>query len=145
MTQALNLFAEFATDETREKDGVWREYGGTEFLVARQGNRKYRERFLKLYKPHERLLKGNTEAAEAKSTEIMVDVMAHTILLDWKGKIVVEKGGSPVEYSVENAKKALSLAGFREVISEFSEDVNAYKIVQEAEDEKNSQSTSSGS
>ena len=137
MSQALDLFAEFAVDEKAESEGVWRDYGDVQFLVARAGNRKYREKFLRLYKPHERLLKGNSEAAEKKSAEIMADVMSTTILLNWKGKLVVEKGGQPVEYSVENARKALMIPRFREVISEFADDFDSYKAVKEDQDEKN--------
>ncbi len=137
MTAAMDLFAEFATDATSEEDGVWVPYGETEFLIAMWGNRKYRARFVKLYKPHEKLLKSGSAAAETKSNEILADVMAHTILLGWKGKLVVEKGGEPVEYSVYAAKKALSLPKFREVITELAEDFNTFKAVKEAEDAKN--------
>ena len=134
---ALNLFAEFATDSTAEKEGVWVEYGDIKFLIAMSGNRKYRERFLKLYKPHERLFKTNSEAAEAKSNEILADVMAHTILLDWTGEMVVEKDGQPVKYSVENAKKALMLTRFRELIQGYADDFSLFKAVKEEEEEKN--------
>ena len=133
----LDLFAEFATDTTAEKDGVWVDYGENKFLIAMSGNRKYRERFIKLYKPHERLFKTNTEAAETKSNELLADVMAHTILLDWTGEMVVEKGGAPVKYSVENAKKALLLPRFRELIQGYSEDFSLFKAVKDEEEEKN--------
>lgn len=133
----LNLFAEFATDTTAEKDGVWVEYGDNKFLIAMSGNRKYRERFIKLYKPHERLFKTNSEAAEAKSNELLADVMAHTILLDWTGEMVVEKDGQPVKYSVENAKKALSLPRFRDLIQGYADDFSLFKAVKEEEEEKN--------
>lgn len=135
---ALNLFAEFAVNETKESDGVWVEYGDVKFLIAMSGNRKYREKFLKLYKPHERLLQGKSKAAEAKSAEIMAEVMSTTILLSWTGKLIVEKDGQPVEYSVENARKALqNLPRFRALITEFSEDFKLFKAVEDEDDEKN--------
>jgi Zn-finger nucleic acid-binding protein len=137
MTTALDLFAEFAVDTVAEKEGVWCDYGDMHFLVAMSGNRKYREKFMRLYKPHERLLKGNSQAAAQKSQEIMADVMSTTILLDWKGKMVVEKGGDPVEYSSENARKALMMPKFRELISEFSNDFAQFKAVKDEEDVKN--------
>lgn len=137
MTSALDLFSEFAVDEKAEQDGVWRDYGDISFLVARSGNRAYRQKFIRLYKPHERLLKLDTPASEAKSIEIMVDVMSTAILLNWKGKLVVEKGGAPVEYSVENAKKALGITAFRELIEEWSKDFDAFKAVKEEDAAKN--------
>ena len=137
MTTALNLFAEFATDTNAEETGVWVPYAETEFLIAMMGNRKYREKFVKLYKPHERLIKTNSAAAEAKSNEILAEVMASTILLGWKGKLIVEKGGDPVEYSPEAAKKVLMLPKFREIISEFAEDFSLFKAVKDEEDAKN--------
>lgn len=135
--EALDLFSEFAVDEKTSQEGVWRDYGNNKFLIAQKGNRQYRKRFMKLYKPNERLLRLDTEAAEAKSNEIMADTMANTILLNWTGKLIVEKGGQPVEYSVENAKKALMLPKFRELVEEWSEDFDAFKAVKDEEDEKN--------
>ena len=137
MSNVLDLFAEFAIDETSETAGVWVDYGTTRLKIAMVGNKAYRQRFMKLYKPHERLLKTNSDAAEAKSNELMADVMAHTILKGWEGKLVVEKGGSPVEYSTENAKKALMLPKFRDVVSEYADDFKLFKAVKDEEDEKN--------
>lgn len=137
MTAALDLFAEFAVDEKAEQEGVWRDYGENSFLIARSGNRAYRQKFLRLYKPHERLLKTDSVAAEVKSMEIMADVMSSTVLLNWKGKIVVEKGGAPMDYSTDNAKKALMIPGFREMVEEWSKDFDAYKAVKEDETVKN--------
>jgi len=137
MSDVLDLFAEFAVDEAAETAGVWVDYGNIKLKIAMNGNKNYRQRFTKLYKPNERLLKTNSDAAEAKSNEILADVMAHTILKGWEGKIIVEKGGAPVEYSVENAKKALMLPKFREIVSDFSDDFKLFKAVKDEEDEKN--------
>jgi hypothetical protein len=137
MTTALDLFAEFAVDEKAAQEGVWHDYGDVKFLVAQAGNRHFRQRFLKLYKPHERLLKTDSVAAETKSNEIMADTMAHTILLNWQGKLIVEKGGQPVEYSIENATKALMLPAFREMVEEWSKDFASYQAVKEGDVEKN--------
>ena len=137
MTDALDLFAEFATDEKAEQEGVWRDYGNVRFLVARANNRPFRQKFRKLYKPHEQLLKHDTVASEKKSLEIMAEAMAGTILLNWEGKMIVEKGGQPQDFSIDNARKALSIPKVQELIREWSDDFASYKAVKEEDDEKN--------
>jgi hypothetical protein len=137
MTEALDLFAEFATDEKAEQEGVWRDYMDVKFLVARANNRKFRLKFRGLYRPHEQMLKKDTDAAEKKSLAIMAESMAGTILLDWKGLMIVEKGGKPVEFSVDNARKALMIPKVQEMVRDWSDDFESFKIAKESEEEKN--------
>ena len=128
----LDIFAEFAVDD----GGVWHPYAGdVEFLIARANNPKFRRRISYFYEKHRRLLDGKSEAAEAKSNEIMATVMAETILLGWKGKVKFQ--GQVLEYSKPNAEKLLAVAPFREWVSKMSNDEHAYKVVKDEEDKEN--------
>lgn len=134
---ALDLFAEFATDEQLESDGTWMPYKGQDFLIARGGNRDYGKLLTKLVNKHDRILQGKDKAADAKSDDIMCEVIAKTILKGWKEPMIVEKGGSPVPYSVENAIKALRLKDFRAEVMRMADDREAYRIKTLEEQEKN--------
>lgn len=134
---ALDLFAEFATDETAEHDGVWMNFKSFEFLIARSGNREYSKLLTKLVNKNQRILDGKDRVADEKSDDIMCEVISKTILRGWKGEIVVEKGGKPVPYSQENAAKALKLKDFRSMIMRLADDTESYRIAQIEEKEKN--------
>lgn len=133
----MDLFKNFATDSAKETEGVWEDYDETaSFLIARQNNKAYDRMMAAKVKAHERLLKQTSDAAEKKSDEIIIDVMAKTILLDWKGTF--EWDGQPVgPYSVEKAKQMLAVKDFRQWVSEVSRDVNRFKVETEEEEAKN--------
>lgn len=133
---AVDIFADFALNDASENEGVYVAYrDDVEFLVARTNNRNFKKRISHLVKKNQRLIDSGTAAAEAKSTEIMIEVMASTILLGWKGSLTVK--GVPLPYSLENAKKLLGIPLFREWVGKQAEDIQSYKAVQDEEDEKN--------
>ena len=81
-----------------------------------------------LYEQNQPILDLGGDVAEAKSDEIMIDVMANTILLGWEN---VGWDGQPVDYSVDAAKKMLALKDFRQLINGFSRQMEAFKAKQE--------------
>ncbi len=132
----LDIFSTFAVDEKAETEGRWVEYGnGVSFLVARANNNNYNRLLSSLYKRNKVALEAKGDAATALNDNLMVEVLAKTILLGWKGDIALK--GEKLEYSVENAKKILAHKDFRRYISNLSEDFEAFKVEQEAEDAKN--------
>lgn len=136
MTTEVDIFNDFAVNETAAKDGVWVPYrGDIEFLIAKSGNKNYRKNAQVLFKRHARLLDQNDDAAEAKGRELLIELTARTILLGWKGTVKYQ--GEPLVYSVENAKKLLDQDGFREWVDTQSKDQARYKAVQDEEDTKN--------
>lgn len=130
----MDIFATYATDESKENDGAWFEIGDAEFLIARAGNRKYVKALTREIEKHQKPLDRKDEAADKLSDKIMVDVLAETILLDWRG---VERGGKDFPYSKDNAKAALALKDFRREVVKCADDFAAYRAEQEAETEKN--------
>lgn len=130
----LDIFLEFATNEDAENNGVWRSIGkGAELLIARAGNDAYSRAVSTLVDEHREVLDMKNDAATAKSTEIMIQVLAETILLGWKG--IVFKG-QPMEYSVENAKKLLAVRDFRLMVQRLSDESAAYRAKLEEEQGK---------
>lgn len=131
---AIDLFNDFATNPTAEQDGVWEPYnGGVEFLIARSHNPKFDRMITMLVKKNKQMLDSKTEAATAKSEELMVQTMANTILLGWKGEFNFQ--GQPMgDYTVEKAKKLLAIKDFRLWVSNIADDHERFKAVKDAED-----------
>jgi hypothetical protein len=128
---SIDIFAQFATDETLENNGTWVDMGGgTRFLIARSGNRKHAKLLSKEVERHRKVLDMNDDLADQKNDEIMIDVMARTILLGWEN---VSFKGKPLEYSYENAKKVLALRDFRVHVAKLSDEMENYRLKEEAE------------
>jgi hypothetical protein len=125
----LDVFQSFATDEKLEAEGTWREIkGGAKLLVARAGNSAYAKALTKQFDLHQNVLQGDDQAAEDKSSEIMIDVTARTILLGWEG---ISYLGKPMDYSVENAKTLLKIKDFRRLVQDLAQQFDAYKVKEE--------------
>lgn len=122
---ALDIFAEFATDESLENNGAWHKLGkGTELLVARGGNSAYSKMLSELMEKHQAVLDGNDKAAEDQWVEIIVKTMARTLLLGWKN---VEYQGKALDYSVENAELLLKHKDFRLRVGKLADSMDAYR------------------
>lgn len=127
----LDIFAQYATDESLENNGTWFDIGAEgRVLVARAGNRKYSKMLSKEVERNRKVLDLNDDASDAKSDEIMIDVMAETILLGWE-KLSFQKVECP--YSIANAKKLLGLKDFRKLVAEKAGDTDAFRIKLEEE------------
>lgn len=137
---AFDLFAEFATDEAAETGGTWMQYKGQDFLIARSGNRNYGKLLTKLVNKNQRVLDQQDDHADSASDDIMVEVIAKTILLGWKGEMIVEKGGSPVAYSLDSATKILRVKDFRAQVMKMADDREQFRVKQMEEQAKNSPS-----
>lgn len=130
----MDIFKTFATDTTKETEGIWVDIGDAQFLVARAGNQKYAKKLSKLFERNQKLLERKDAAADKLSEKLMVEVLAETILLDWKN---VQYEGKDLAYSRESAEMLLNIKDFRKQIMQLSDDFNAYKMVQEDDQEKN--------
>lgn len=115
----------FQTDKDLENGGVWVPIeDGAELKVARTGNRAYRKLFTRLTRPYQRQIDSN-RMPEELSESIIVEVMANTVLLGWKG---MEEDGVAVEYSVEKAMEWLkAYPEFRRLVSSLADDVELFR------------------
>lgn len=126
----MDIFTEYAANETLENEGTWTELGDAKLLIARAGNKKYIRKLSRAVDRSKKLLDRKDDAADALSDKIMIDVMAETILLGWEG---VTFKGEVLPYSVENAKMLLELKDFRKQVMELADDFESFKAVQEQE------------
>lgn len=134
----LNIFGSFATDEALETKGVWKSFRGARFLVARDGNPAYTKLLNELVQERAFELEDQSDdgkASQKVSDEILVAVLARTILLGWE-KVSFD-GKTVVPYSMEAAKEALAVKDFRNVIVRLASDINNFLAKREAEQEKN--------
>jgi len=115
------------TDKTKDLEGVWIDVTTTcKLKVARLGNRKY-ERAMTTALAQVRLQSDKEEALN----RIDIELMADYILLDWEG---VELDGEALEYSRENAIKALEIQLFYNLVRSHASDFERFKIDEEQED-----------
>ena len=132
----FDVFDKFATDETKEECGVEVSLGkGVSLTIARANNAA----FLKLIQEEaDRVAEQSTslsdEDAEALDKKSMLEVLAKTVLLGWKG--VAYKGKS-MKYSVDNAVTLLGHKDFRKLVMEHANDFEHYRATLEDADEKN--------
>ena len=132
--KVVDLFSDFATDTKAEQDGVWEPYNDkVSFLVARAHNKAYDRMIVKEFQKHRRLLDSKTDAAAAKSEEIMIQVMAKTILLGWQGDFNWQ-GQLMGPYTAEKAVQMLKIKDFRAWVDGISQDFERYKVEKAEED-----------
>lgn len=126
----MDVFAEFATDEKKETGGIWKRVSPvTELLIARTGNDRYARLLSAKYEEHQRALDLKSEASEQLSKQIMIEVMAETILLGWRGEMKAK--GEALTYSVANATRLLGVKDFRALVNRLASDFDSYRAAQE--------------
>jgi len=136
----------FKTDTALEDDGVWTTIDAAsdaEIRIARIGNRRYRETMARRLKPYRRALRAGS-LDESVSERITAEVLAETVLLDWRGLSV---GGDPLPYSRETARDLLLDPGyrdFRDLVVELAGELDLYRERDLEEAEKNSATSSGG-
>ena len=129
----MDIIATFTTDEKLEAEGKWFPLSKTaKVLVARSGNDKYMSVLRQKMKEAQIDLSAGEEA-EKLAEDVLIDVMAETLLLGWEG---ITQDGKPVPYSREQARTYLRLKDFRKKIAGFSDNFEAFRAKAEAEQGK---------
>ena len=135
---SIDLFSAFAVNTAQEQEGTPTQLpgcGDTMFKIAREGNKNYGKLLQKLVKQNRPVLDSKGDAAEAKSDEILIEVMAKTILIGWDGEINYK--GKAYAYSVDAAKMLLAHKDFRANVMTVSSNMETFKVVKDEEDTKN--------
>lgn len=84
--------------------GVWRDFGGSKFLIAHISNNNFQRELARLQQPHRRKIEsGSMDPIVSK--QILCQAMSKYIVLGWDK--VVNKAGQPVPYSSDAAYQAL--------------------------------------
>ncbi len=126
------------TDISKETDGTWVPFIlGIELKIARAGNSKYKECIRKLIEPVTKDIRDETATLE-DFADILIQVRAKTILLDWKN--LDDKDGKPIPYSAAKAEeffRDLELQDFYKFVVATSESSADFKKVLIEDAEKN--------
>ena len=121
-----------AVDPALSQEGVWAEFFGGRFLIARRGQ-VYNARLGQLYMDNKDEIKKDTPEGVKALMGIYQRAFAETVLLGWEG---IGRGGVEIPFTVEAAYDLLSdprqteLATFLE---QFSLNHSNYQKVTEAE------------
>lgn len=118
--------SKFQTNKSAEEEGVWVDVdgNGTRIKVARINNARYKKYFQKITKPYKRQIRNGT-LSEDLAEKLLVDALANTILLDWKG---FTKEGQDFPYSVDNARSFLAeSADFRDLVSDAANEMETFR------------------
>lgn len=127
----MDIFATFATDEVAESEGRWFPLSKkAKVLVARTGNPNYIKALRQRMKDNQIDPEDNSDENEKLVTSLVVDTMAETILLGWKG---LEYKGKALEYSKENAVTLLEVKDFRKRIGNIADSAESFRLKDEEE------------
>ncbi len=122
-----------AVDPAAAEGGVWANFMGARFLIARHNNEAGSFLRSKLALENWDTLSAGGEAAEKVAAEISSKVIANHVLLNWDGITI---GGKAVEYTPELGLKYLTDPRFRDLqqfIENFSLNRSNYR--EKAEEE----------
>lgn len=156
----MDIFAAFATDSTKEEDGVWVNIGAAinprapaaeqkfpRLRIGRSGNKKHGRIVSKQYEAHKATLDGKDEAAEAVGQRITVDAMAKAILLGWENlefRDPALKEDEPYRkiklvdgWDYDTAVMMLSVKDFRALVQKHSDNFELFRVSMEEVDAKN--------
>jgi len=127
----MDIFSTFATDEVAEAEGRWFPLSKTaKVLVARTGNANYIKALRQRMKDNQIDAEDNSEENEKLVTSLIVETMAETILLGWKG---LEYKGKAMEYTKANAVTLLEVKDFRKRISDIADKADSFRLKEEEE------------
>jgi hypothetical protein len=109
----VSFFKRYKTDQTLEENGVWVDLGeDVHVLVGRLTSKRTREVRRRLMKKYESM----REMPPSLEDQINIQVMAESVLLDWRG--VTDENNKPIPYSRDAAIKLLTeLSDFRDEVA----------------------------
>ena len=130
----MDIDSAFANPEV-EKEGVWVDYrDGSKVKVARIGNPNFTRLQDAKLKAHRRKQRAGTMESELE-TRLLCEVIAKTILLDWKG---FTEAGKEFKYSESRAFNLLvERIDFRNEIVEFATSEENFHRGEQEDSEKN--------
>ncbi len=110
------------------ESGAWVDYEkGIKFKIARANTPAYRGAVKRLHKQHKHQIDTETLSDE-RSDQIVADLMASYVLLDWEG---LQNGEADFPYSKENAEALLGDEAYSELrnwIIAQANDMNNFRV-----------------
>lgn len=121
---------DLCTDENLEVEGIWRDFGkGARAKIARWQNSEFQKMMRRKYKSNRVILEQEDDVADKVSTDVLIEVMAHTILKGMEGFRF--KGKAIDKYTPAIGIEVLKIKDFRDKIRGFAEDMQSYRTKQE--------------
>ena len=139
----MNLYKQFKTDETLEKQGIQLSYGnndnGEEILIiisrAGSSNSNYTRVVEAKTKPYRRQIQAETLPRDV-SDKIMREVYAESIVLGWSG--VCDQDGNSLSFTKENVIKIFTdLPDLFEDVKEQANKASLFRSEEMSSDSKN--------
>lgn len=131
----FDLSKKYDFDPNKEVDGVWEQIeGGASLLIARMGNLNFQKAYGKIPKAMQ-LSIDNKTIEDEDSGIILSNILAKTILLNWKG---VGENKKELKYSEKSAAEyLLKYPDFRSLVIDLSNDLEKFHRDEVVEDSKN--------
>lgn len=137
MAKTKSPYELFSTDAKAENQGITLDFGDFAIRIARAGgaNKKYAKALMRILKPYRKAISTNT-IAEKKQNELMAEVYAETVILDWVN--VKDRDGNAMDFTKENVIKLLTDLPvlFQQIIAD-AENFNNFKSDEAEEIAKN--------
>lgn len=138
MTQKKNLWAQYETNLSFEKEGVDFVVSDTEsFRVKRYGGSnasKIAEANARFSKPYIALIKSKN-MSQNDIVKIMAQVFVSCSVVDWKG--ITDKEGNPLEFNFENAVNLLcTLPDLLNSLMSYAENPENFKDEKQGDNEE---------
>ncbi len=128
----MDLKSTYEVDPTKESEGVWVPWEDAQIKVGRVGGPAYQ----KALRARTKMGSRGFRQTDEHQTNILCEVMADAVLLDWKG---IKEGGKPVPFSRDNAYAMLKkYAQFRDEVTALASNFELFRTEEEDDAEKNS-------
>lgn len=126
----MDIFENFATDETLEVEGSWVPLDkDTSLKVARIDNPEHVKLQTRVFEENEHKLVDNPELDNILTR----DILAKSILKDWKGLMYK---GKELKYSIKNANMLLTHKDFRKKVVALAINFTNFKAKLDEKDAK---------
>jgi len=120
--------SELKTDENLENEGVWVTLPSKIRLkIGRSGSEAWKREYGKIHRERARGFRQG-KVPDDLLEEIVLEAMARTILLGWEN--IEDDNGLPIPYSVENARKLLSVREIRDDVTALSQENDLFRAEQ---------------
>lgn len=126
----------YKTDKDLVDNGVWVDVGdGAALKVGKVNNSGFRKLAIELRKPYRHYDVAGKELPDDINKRINIELVARTLLLDWRG--YTDDDGNNIPYSFDVAKETLENDEFMALVLAFSNDTRLFRGVAVEEERKN--------
>ena len=136
----MDIFNEFYVNRKMADEGVWEQIGDAKVKVASTQSTIYQKRLMEEVRKRG-LFDPNTEGHQEKMSELVLDLFAECILLDWEN---VQYQGKSLDYNHGNARMALKVDAFFGLINGIALHKARYREAMVEKAEKNLPKRSAG-